>query len=179
MKKEIVNVSVEFGNQLMKYLKRFGLIEADIAKLIGSNSDAIEEILSGEKGIVLKTAEKIAWIVFGIRYFELGNPKLPLPKKADLPLATQHAIAERKEKGIPEISRNTSLNLPLHVSKVLESGQLDLEFTSSDVWKLLPKNIKEQIKSIRITDLFKKGDLRGIVEETGGKRGREKLFKLK
>jgi len=179
LEKKIIDVSVEFGNQLKSYLKHFGLIEADVARLIRSNTDAIDEILVGEKGIVLKTAEKIAWIVFGIRYFELGNPKFPIPKKKDLPLETQEAIVERKKKGVPEINRNTDLNLPLHVNNVLKSGRLKREFTSSDVLGLLPDNIKEQIPSIRVTDLFKKGELRDKVEDTGGKRGREKLYRLR
>lgn len=178
LEEKIIDVSAEFGSQLRKYLNHFGLIDADIARLIRSNTDAIDEILAGKKGIVLRTAEKISWAVFGIRYFELGNPRFPLPKEKDLPPETQEAITERKKKGTPEINRNTDLNLPFHVRNVLKSGKLKSEFTSSDVWKLLPDNIKEQIKSIRITDLFKKGELKDKVEDTGEKRGREKLYKI-
>lgn len=49
---------------------------------------------------------------------------------------------------------------------------------SSFYWELLPDAIKKQIKSIRITDLFKKEELNEKVEETGEKRGREKVYKL-
>lgn len=179
MEAKTIDVSTEFGSQLRKYLKHFGLIEADIARLIKSNTDTMNEILDGQKGIVLKTAEKISWVVFGIRYFEFGNPKFPIPKKNELPGKTQDAIAERKKRGVPGINRNTNLNLPLHVSNVLKSGRLNNEFTSSDVWELLPDDIKAQIKSIRITDLFKKGELKDKVEETGQKRERKKLYRLK
>ena len=179
MRKKTNNVNIEFGNQLGKYLKYFGLIEADIARLTKLSTYSVTEVLEGQKGIVLKTAEEISSVVFNIRYFELGNPQFPLPKKRDLPTATQDAIAERKKKGTPKITRNTELNLPSHVNIVLKSGQLALEFTSSDILNLLPDNIKNQIKSTRITDLFKKGELKDKVEETGIKRGREKVYRLK
>lgn len=175
----IPNVSAEFGNQLARYLKHFGLTTADISKLIKSNTDAIVEVLEGEKGIVLKTAEKISWMVFGIRYYEFGNPKFPFPKKKSLPKATQEAIVARRKKGTSQFNRNTDLNLPIHINDVLDSGKLEHEFTSSDVWSLLPESIQGQIKSIRITDLFSKGELRDKIEYTGKKRGREKVYRLR
>jgi len=179
LKEDNINVNVEFGAQLRRYLKHFGLIEADVARLTNLSTYSVDEILVGEKGIVLKTAEKISWVVFGIRYYEFGNPKFAIPKKKDLPAKTQDAIADRKKRGAPEINRNTDLNLPLHVNKALKSGKLNNEFTSSEVWELLPDDIKGQIKSIRITDLFKKGELKNKVEETGLKRGKEKMYRLK
>ncbi|MFA6071819.1 MAG: hypothetical protein WC810_24855 [Janthinobacterium sp.] len=186
MKKQFLDVSIEFGDQLIKYLKHFGLIEADLVRLINStNTDDIKEILSGKKGVVLKTAERISNI-FGLRYFEFGNPKRPIPKITDLPKATQAAILERKKKGNPEIIRNNDLNLGVHVRNVLASAKLANEFTSSDVLKLLPAEIINQITSRRITDLFRKGELKDKVEDTGktlkveGKRGpKEILFRLK
>ena len=186
MNKQFLDVSIEFGDQLIKYLKHFGLIEADLAKLISStNTDDLKEIRGGKKGVVLKTAERIANI-FGLRYFEFGNPTFALPKTEDLPKDTQNAIENRKKKGNPEIIRNNDLNLGVHVKKALKSGQLGDEFTSSQLLKLLPNNIRPLITSRRITDLFRKGELKDKVEDTGktvkveGKRGPKViLFRLK
>lgn len=173
------DINTEFGEQLRRYLIKFELAEADISRLTRLSSKSVSDILIGSKGIVLKTAEQISSIVFGIRYFELGNPQFPLPRLEDLPESTQIAIANRKEKGFADNARNIDLNLPKHVMIVLGSGRLELEFTSSDIWKLLPLDIQGQVKSIRITDLFKKGELKDKVEDTGEKRGREKLYRLK
>lgn len=184
MNKQLLDVLNEFGSQLTRYLSHFGLSEADLAKLIKSNTDDIREILEARKGVVLKTAEKISNL-FGLRYFEFGNPKFPLPKVKDLPQDTQIAIEQRKKKGNPEIVRNNDLNLGIHVRKVLESKKLPLEFASSDILQLLPDEVKNQITSRRITDLFRKGELKTKVEDTGktikiaGKRGpKEILFRL-
>ena len=185
MKKEIIDVAAEFGRQLEKYLSRFQLIVADIARLTNSNTDAIDEVFDGKKGIVLKTAERISNI-FGLRYFEFGDPNFPLPQIDKLPMATQKAILERKKKGSPEIVRNNDLNLAVHIKGVLTSGLLENEFTSSQLLKLLPVDISSQITSRRITDLFRKGELKDKVEDTGktvkidGKRGpHEIVFRLK
>lgn len=182
--KEIIDISSEFGKQLEKYLKSFGLIIPDIARLIKSSTESIDNALNGKKGVVLKTAERIANL-FGLRYFEFGNPKFPLPKVNDLPQDTQIAIEQRKKKGNPEIIRNNDLNLGIHVRKVLESKKLASEFASSDILRLLPDEVKNQITSRRITDLLRKGELKAKVEDTGktikieGKRGpKEILFRL-
>lgn len=186
MNKQLLDVSKEFGDQLIKYLKYFNLIEADLARLINSNTDDIKEILDGRKGVVLKTAERIS-NVFGLRYFEFGNPKLPLPKIKNLPVETQETIKNREKRGVPErVFRNTELNLNLYVKKALLSSKLAREFTCSDLLKLLPLKVQEQVNTKRIINLFRKGELKDIVEDTGktlkieGKRGpKEVLFKLR
>jgi len=71
------------------------------------------------------------------------------------------------------------LHLSRHVGNVLSSGQLADEFTSSDVWKLLPADIKSQVKPNRITDLFKKGKLRARVEDMKKRKVREKVYRVR
>lgn len=174
-----------FGKQLEKYINHFNLSEVDIANLIGVNSVNVHEIIKGTRDASLKTINKISGL-FGLSYYEFGDPKFPLPKVNDLPQDTQIAIEQRKKKGNPEIIRNNDLNLGIHVRKVLESKKLLLEFASSDILQLLPDEVKNQITSRRITDLLRKGELKAKVEDTGktikieGKRGpKEILFRLK
>jgi hypothetical protein len=181
-----IDPSIEFGKQLEKYMSHFGLISADIARLIDStNIEGVKKIQNGKKGIVLKSAERIANI-FGLRYFELGNPKHHLPRFEDLPLVTQDAIAKRKESGITETSRNKDLHLPKHVRDALNHKQLASEFTSADVMEILPKNVQQQIKSIQITHIFNNDEFKALVEDTGkkkkieGKRGPSQIiYRLK
>lgn len=183
--KETSDVSVEFGTQLMKYLKHFNLSAAYLPGLSKLSTQSVDKILVGEKGIVLKSAEDIA-NVFGLRYFEFANPKHPLPKFEDLPIATVEAIEKSSKTGTTKITRKKGLHLPKHVKEALNHKHLAPEFTSADVMELLPKSIKEQIKSIHITNLFNNDEFKTLVEDTGkkkkteGKRGPSQIiYRLK
>ncbi len=167
MEDKSIDVSIEFGNQLQKYLNHFGLFTIDIAKLSKLNSDVVDEILEAKKGIVLKTAERISK-VFGLRYFQFGNPAFKFPAKTNLPVDTQKTIAHRKAMGAPvNTTKNTDLNLPLHVTEILESGKLSEKFTSTNIYNLLPAEIQEKTSPNRVSDLFKRGALKKLVENAG------------
>ena len=178
MKDENLDVSVEFGNQVIKYLKHFGLIGADIARLSKLNTASMEDMLNGSKGIVLKTAEKIS-NAFGLRYFELGNPKFPLPKIKQLPQETQDAIKYRKEKGNTQIVRNYDNDIAGNLDWIIyETDLLHQPVTAEEIRLSFPLDIRDAIKSTRITDLLKKSGRDRFVVQVG-KRGREHLFQLK
>lgn len=187
MEKLINDVAVEFGQQLEKYLNHYGLAEADVAKMIGSNTESIKQIIRGEKNIVLKTAEQISK-VFGLRYFKFGDPEFDFLDAESLPEETRLIISKRRKIGKPVVDRNNELKLPYHIIAALKSENLPLEFTSSDLFNLLPVNIQQSIKQpSRITDAFiKNNDLKKLVVDTNrkrradGKRGRGLiLYKLK
>jgi hypothetical protein len=175
---KFLDVSIEFGDQLIKYLRHFGLIEADIARLVKSNTDDIREILDGQKGVVLKTAEKIS-NAFGLRYFELGNPKFPLPKIKQLPEETQDAIKYRKEKGTAQIVRNYDNDIAGNLDRIIyETDLLHQPVTAEEIRLHFPEDIRDTIKATRITDLLKKSGRDQLVIQVD-KKGREHLFQLK
>ncbi len=165
-----------FRNLIKKYRKHFKLSQEDVAEFMGIKQNAYSAIETGRGDIDLDKADNVA-SVYGLRHFQMLDPKQKTPRIDDLPARTKKRVLERKAEG--KKLRNDELELPKHIVDVFKSGKLLEEFTSSDVWGLLPEDIKEQIKSIRITDLFKKGELKDKVEDTDRKRGREKLYRLK
>lgn len=174
----MIDVSIEFGKQLSKYLRHFGLTGGDLARLINSNTDDIREIMAGSKGTVLKSAEKIS-NVFGLRYFELGNPLFSIPLIEYLPEETQKFIEKRKVRGVPVINRNYSNDIAGNLDKIInESDVLHFPVTAEEIRLRLPKEIRDTIKASRITDLLKKSGRDKIVIQVD-KRGKEFLFQLK
>jgi hypothetical protein len=173
LKEEILDVSIEFGKQLLKYLTHFGLIEADLARLIKFNTDDIKEILEGKKGVVLKSAERIS-NVFGLRYFELGNPKFEIPKVKDLPKQTTDLILNRKEKGVPQVNRNYGIDLAGNLDIILNSGFLNTPHTAEEIWAQLPEEVRNKVEPRRITDLLGKSPRNSMIEKIPASAGEGK-----
>lgn len=174
-------VSKEYANQLKKYMKHYHLFEQDIANLANSNVEVIYGVINCEKGIVLKTLEAIANI-FGLRYFELGNPEYPMPASNTLPKKTIEKIEWRKKQGPPIQTKYNIINLNQQITGVLSNYSLEAKFVPSDIFGALPSETKETIKKAsRITDLFAE-ELIEYVEKTGekkkveGKRGRQEEY---
>lgn len=173
-----IDVLVEFGGQVKKYLKHFQLTESDLSRLINSNTNDIQEILSGDKGVVLKSAEKIS-SVFGLRYFELGNPRFSIPDIERLPDQTRKVIIDRKKKGVPVIIRNYENDIAGNLDRIInESSLFHSPVTAEEIRLVFPEDIRDTIKATRITDLLKKSGRDQYVVKVG-KKGKEYLFQLK
>ena len=173
-----IAVSLEFGLQVKKYLKHFGLTEGDLSRLIKSNTNKVQDILLGKKGIVLNSAERIS-NVFGLRYFEFGNPLFSLPLIKDLPEETQEFIENRKKRGVPVINRNYNNDIAGNLDRIInETDVLHHKVTAEEIRLNFPEEIRDTIKATRITDLLKKSGRDEIVVKVD-KRGKEFLFQLK
>lgn len=173
-----IAVSLEFGLQVKKYLKHFGLTEGDLSRLINSNTNTVHEILSGQKGIVLNSAEKISNI-FGLRYFEFGNPLFPIPVIKKLPEETRKFIENRKKRGVQVIIRNYDNDIAGNLDKIInETDVLHHPVTAEEIRLSFPKDIRDTIKATRVTDLLKKSGRDKVVVKVD-KRGKEFLFQLK
>lgn len=169
-------VSIEFGKQVSKYLKKFGLIEADLAYLTKSNSNDIDDIIDGAKTVGLKKAERIA-NVFGMKYYEFGNPRHNLPAISDLPSRTQETITSRKRKGISE--RDYNKKVSENLDKIInETDLLHSPITAENIRLKLPEEIKDTLNASRISDLLTKGGRNEIIMVVG-KEGNANLYQLK
>lgn len=169
-------VSIEFGKQVVKYLNKFGLIEADLAYLIKSNSNDIDDIITGSKSVGLKKAERIA-NVFGVKYYEFGNPNHDLPTISDLPNKTQEAIASRKTKGVSE--RNYEKKISENLDKIInETDLLHYPVKAENIRLKLPEEIRDTVNASRISDLLTKGGRKEIITVVG-KEGNANLYQLK
>ena len=175
MKKEQYNPDEEFANRIKDALESYGLEEGDLGKQVGTNATDIKKIMNLERTVGLKRADRIA-AVFGMRYFEFGNPSVEFLPKEKLPRRTVEAINERLLKGPSDIEINTELDLPLQTMKVLSNYSATSEFTPNDIHDQLPADVKSQIGPNRITVLFKVGSLKKYVEFTNKKENKRHVF---
>lgn len=179
---EKINAAREFIDQIKACLIHYDMPEGDLGKLIRTGVTDIKNIFNFSRVVGFKKAEQIA-NVFGLRYFEFGNPDFDFLDFDKLPPETQQVILDRKNKGYDEPK---GLRLNTHIDRALSSGALKEEFTSEDVLMLFPDEIKIQTQANRITHLFKTGKFTSQVENTGkttkkeGARGmRQILFRLR
>ncbi|MBE9601921.1 hypothetical protein [Pedobacter sp. MC2016-24] len=167
---EKINAVKEFTDQIKAYLMHYKMQEADLGKLILTGITDIKNIFKFNRVIGFKKAEQIA-NVFGLRYFEFGNPDFAFPDFDKLPAETQQVLLDRKEKGYEPMQEN----LTVHVNSVLSSGILQDEFTSEDVLQAFPDEVRAKTQANRITHLFKTGKLKARVESTGKTRKKDGL----
>jgi transcriptional regulator with XRE-family HTH domain len=172
-------VSTEYKVRLKQCLLKYKLYEVDIASLTGLTGKKISEILKDPTKTGLNILELIA-NAFGLRYFQFGDPKFPLPKLAQLPELTKKRIIFRKENGPPspvEPGKYKILHLNGHLLIVLNKYKITDVFTASEVFNRLPKEIQDLIDGpSKVADRFSDG-LSMYVTKTGdtvkteGKRG--------
>lgn len=161
-----INVSIEYSQVLKGYMSEYNMEAIDIAFLIKTKKEVIEGLLDSKKGIVLNTLEAIAQI-FGLRYFQFGDPNFPMPDYHSLPQKTKDRITYRKKEGSSLSRSYNSLGLTEKILIVLSKYGAEDQFLPSEIGKKV--NIEFNLNLVdfnKITDRFKKG-LKGIVEKTG------------
>ena len=159
-----MNVASEYAKQLKNYMKRFGLQNVDVAYLAKTNREVVSGILKGEKGAVLKTLEAISNI-FGLRYFEFGNPNNSIPSFDSLPEKTKQRIAYRKAEGDPKAVTYTPSDINHQISKVIKNYKIGDEFLAEDVANSILEEDGETYSVSQIIDRFKKS-FKGEIEKT-------------
>lgn len=170
------DVEAEFANQIKRYLKHYEVIDSDLGTLIKTGATDIKQILDLSKSVGLKRAERIA-NVFGLTYYEFGNPSFHFPRFKDLPNVTQELFLKRKEKGVQPVNRTKNLNLRKHIDDLINKGALNSPKTAKQMLVKLPKEVQELIKneSRRISDLLGRNEDVMVV----GKSGRHNIYQLK
>lgn len=153
MAKKLSSASAQFGEQLKKYLTRFKLYPEDIAYALKTNAESIVKIINGEQSIYLETTEKIANI-FGVKFYEMGNPTFPFPAKKNLPGTTKSMIAKREVDGEPK--KYSDHGLIEALDAVLSGSYLEEPRTSKQILTQLPEEVRDAInnEARRITDLL-------------------------
>ena len=175
-----ISIRKQFGKQAKKIRLHYGLDQDDLASLSAMTQSEYSGLESGSKNYNVERLEQVS-AVYGLEYYEIGNPKTKYPLFNKLPIETQQKIKGRKK----PVSVYNELDLSNHLLLVLSKWEEDSIFTPSDIFSLLAKDLKEGIKkSSRITDLFA-FEFSEYVEKTGekkkieGKRGRpEEYYRL-
>lgn len=140
----------EYALILESNMKKFGLESLDIAFLSGVNKKTIDAVLNRTGGIELKSLESISCI-FGLRYFQFGNPDFDISQFDSLPEETKVRIAFRKADGQ---HINTDYDHPLLNEKIkiiLTNYNIGDEFLSEDIVREMLKVFKEKVSTSKVT----------------------------
>lgn len=166
------NVLEELVEVLEYYMGFYGLYNIDIKNLLKTSSDIVSDIKQAKNGPTIKKLDSIAGL-FGLPYYQFGDPNFELPEKEDLPPATKEKIDWRKEVGPPESKKYNKLDLNNAVLTALDTFANKEEFLPSDVFDSLSKNLKDKLGSAtRVTGLFS-DELKENVAKTGNKVEKE------
>lgn len=160
------NIVEEFVTILEYYMDYYGLYSVDVKNLLKSSTDIVKDLKEAKNGPTLKKLDAIAGI-FGLRYYQFGDPDFPLPEKGNLPPATKEKIDWRREVGPPESKKYNKLDLNQAVLNALKEFAGKEDFLPSDVYQSLPKDLKGKLGSAtRVTGLFS-DELKRNVQKTG------------
>lgn len=158
---------------IKQYREQFKFTQKEIAKLCGLTQSAYSAIEIAKGNIDFDKVHAIA-NAYGITIWDFINPNNKIPEVKDLPEATKIIALVKKDKVIS--SGKTDLNLPQRIMKIINSNKLADQFTSSDIWKMLPTEVRDSIKTTRVTDAISREAFRNVIVFTGQKRGREKVY---
>ncbi|KMQ70213.1 helix-turn-helix domain-containing protein [Chryseobacterium koreense] len=158
---------------IKQYREHYKLTQNEIAKLSGLTQSAYSAIEIAKGNIDFDKTNCIAQ-AYGIKLWDFINPSTTIPEIKNLPNATR-AIALLNKDKIISIAK-TDINLPQRIMTILNCNKLPEQFTSSDIWKMLPIEVRDSIKTTRVTDAISREAFRNIIAFTGQKRGKEKLY---
>lgn len=145
-----MTVLEEFAKILRKYMKKFGLNPIDIAFLSKVNKKTIDAVLAGTGGIELDSVDEIS-LIFGLRYFEFGNPDFAMPSFDSLPEATKVRIAFRKKEGPHEDTTYNTVLLNEKIVVVLAEYKNGDEFLAEHIVAKLLETFKEKMSTSEVT----------------------------
>lgn len=88
------NIKHEFGKQAKKFRIHFGLDQKAVAALSDMSSSEYSDLEKGHTNYNVEKIQNVASI-YGLLFFQLGNPSYDFPSFSDLPEKTQNAINSR------------------------------------------------------------------------------------
>ncbi|MFB2117854.1 hypothetical protein [Parapedobacter sp. 2B3] len=134
---------------LLKYTEKFGLEPIDVAYLSKVNRKTIDALLAGTGGIELESVDEIS-LIFGLRYYQLGNPDFEMPFFDSLPETTKDRIAFRKKEGPHEDTTYNAVLLNEKITVVLNNYKKDDEFLAEHIVKSLSETFKENFSTSEV-----------------------------
>lgn len=147
MKTKLLN---EYSKILNRYMKEFGFEPIDIAYLAKVNIKTITTILAKQGGIELESLEAISQI-FGLRYYQFGNPNYKIVSIDSLPDETKSRIMFRKKDGKYKKSSYDQRNLNEKIIIILCKYDIDDEFLSEHIVSNLFETFKEKVKTSEVS----------------------------
>lgn len=140
---------IEYADILERYMRKFGLETIDIAFLAIVNKKTIDAILNKTGGIELDSLEAISQI-FGLRYFQLGNPGFKMPSFDSLPEKTKTRIVFREKEGTHKETTYDQRLLNEKITVVLTKYDKGDEFLSKHIATQLFETFKENVSTSEV-----------------------------
>lgn len=122
------NIKIEFGKQAKKFRIHFGLGQKEIADLSNMSLSEYSDLENGKSNYNVEKIQNVSSI-YGILYYEMGNPSCKFPAFSKLPKETQSVITNREE--------------PLKIY----NDRLIVEHLT-DIFSIMPEDTKFLIKSL-------------------------------
>lgn len=158
---------------IKKYREQYKFTQNEIAQLSGLTQSAYSAIEIAKGSIDFDKTNCIAQ-TYGIKLWDFINPSKTMPEIKDLPNSTKIMALSNKDKIISPSKKD--LNLPERIMTILNSDKMSEQFTSSDIWKMLPIEVRDTIKTTRVTDTISRDAFKNVIAFTGRKRGKEKIY---
>ena len=150
-----MDVVGQYAKILSNCLHTYGLEPIDIAFLSKTSKKSIDALLAQKGSVTLESLEAIAQ-VFGMHYYELGNPQTCIPPLEKLPAKTKKRIQYRKEKGPSEPTNYQSLHLNEKILIVLSDYSPQDHFLGHTIAEELKERFALELSVSQILDRFKK-----------------------
>jgi transcriptional regulator with XRE-family HTH domain len=100
-----IPAKAQFGIQLDRYINASGLTQEEFASYMQTGAAYIRKILKGKTSVGIDILEKYA-LFFGVQYYEMCNPKFPIPSFESMPATLRNYVKQMKserleKKGTP------------------------------------------------------------------------------
>lgn len=139
------------------YRLHYGLTQEVVERLAKLKKNQYSRIESGRQEGKSTEIDAIC-SVYGLKNYQMANPKRRKPSLKNLPVSTQKAIFEIKQIGIQPRENQKKINLGKEIDNLISMGILDRPITAKKLLAFLPNEVKEKINhdSSRITDLLRR-----------------------
>lgn len=156
---------------IIKFREHYNFEQKHVIKLSGFSQSKYQKLEAGVGNIDFDDTKVIS-LVYGLEVWEFINPNQKYPSISKLPPETKALAELRKDKILL-----SKFDIPAEIMKVLQSGKLNPEFTTTEVHALLPDTIRENIETSRVTDTLNK-TLTSLVIKTNKKLGANFIYVL-
>ena len=170
----------EYAKILERNMRSFSLETLDIAFLAKVNKKTIDAVLARTGGIELYTLEAISQ-VFGLHYYQFGDPNFIMPTYDALPAKTKTRISFRKKEGAHLEKTYDQCHLNEKITVILAKYNKGDQFLTEHIVTQLFEDFKEEV-STSIVGKRLVNSLNEYILQTKktydnkGKRGRKPYF---
>lgn len=176
MAKSNRSAKLDYGKRLKAFRRASDISQEDLAKAIGVHQPYIAAIEAGNVSIGIDKQEEIA-LCFGVKYYELSNPNIPVPSKEKLRENIEEYV--RLNNTDPGYLSDHSPNFTKYIDDLL-SGEFLNEFRSAkEISVELYRLFSLEIAPTRVSDILSRQPRRMRIDIVRPDKGRGNRYKLK